>query len=101
MIEKLRAVTFLAPNVMPTYAYIIDYLGRKLGYETELIVGSSYELVCDADLSFICGLPYVLRTEPRYQQPCMEALAAPVLQAERYQGKPIYFSDVIVHRDSP
>ena len=30
----------------------------------------------------------------------MELLAAPVLEGERYQNRPIYFSDVIVHRDS-
>jgi phosphonate transport system substrate-binding protein len=29
-----------------------------------------------------------------------EPIAAPVLQGDRYGGKPIYFSDVIVHRDS-
>ena len=29
-----------------------------------------------------------------------EPIAAPVLQGERYGGRPIYFSDVIVHRDS-
>jgi phosphonate transport system substrate-binding protein len=28
-------------------------------------------------------------------------VAAPVLEGERYGGRPIYFSDVIVHRDSP
>jgi len=28
-------------------------------------------------------------------------LAAPVLQGPRYQGRPVYFSDVIVRRDSP
>lgn len=31
----------------------------------------------------------------------MELLAAPVLEGERFQGKPVYFSDVIVRRDSP
>ena len=30
----------------------------------------------------------------------MELLAAPVLEGERYQNRPIYFSDVIVRRDS-
>jgi phosphonate transport system substrate-binding protein len=31
----------------------------------------------------------------------VEPLAAPVLTGERYTGRPIYYSDVIVHRDSP
>jgi phosphonate transport system substrate-binding protein len=30
-----------------------------------------------------------------------EPVAAPVLAGERYAGAPVYFSDVIVHRDSP
>ncbi|MBI1881274.1 MAG: PhnD/SsuA/transferrin family substrate-binding protein [Chloroflexi bacterium] len=50
-------------------------------------------------MGFICGLPYVRLAE---QNPApVELLAAPVLQGERYQGHPVYFSDVIVRRDSP
>ncbi|MCC6417387.1 MAG: PhnD/SsuA/transferrin family substrate-binding protein, partial [Gemmataceae bacterium] len=33
--------------------------------------------------------------------PLIEPLAAPVLQGERYAGRPVYFSDVVVRRDSP
>jgi phosphonate transport system substrate-binding protein len=44
-------------------------------------------------------LPYVdLMDLP---EPPVELLAAPVLVGERYGGRPIYFSDVIVRRDSP
>jgi phosphonate transport system substrate-binding protein len=44
-------------------------------------------------------LPYVQLAR---QQPApVEPVAAPVLEGERYQGRPIYFSDVVVHRDSP
>jgi phosphonate transport system substrate-binding protein len=54
-----------------------------------------------ADLAFICGLPYVLSTKPAPGGAPIEAIVAPVLQGERFQDRPIYFSDVIVHRDSP
>ena len=37
----------------------------------------------------------------RQNPPPVELVAAPVLQGERYQGRPIYFSDVIVQADSP
>jgi len=97
----LRFATFLAPNMLPVYEFITAYLGEKLGCSTELIVGSSFDQFQDgqADIGFICGLPYVqLR---RRRSPPVELLAAPVLQGERYQGKPIYFSDVIVRRASP
>ncbi len=36
----------------------------------------------------------------REDPPPVELLAAPVLEGERYQNRPIYFSDVIVRRDS-
>lgn len=97
----LHAVTFLAPNLLPVYRFMIKHLGDKLGCEIELIVGSDYNEVFKADLAFICGLPYVLYTRPRFASSPVEALVAPVLQGERFQNRPIYFSDVIVHRDSP
>lgn len=37
----------------------------------------------------------------RQEPPPVELVAAPVLIGERYRGEPIYFSDVIVARDSP
>lgn len=97
----LRAVTFLAPNMLPVYQFMMAYLSRKLGCEIELTVGSNYDEVHEVDLAFICGLPYVLHTYPHLPESPIEALVAPVLKGERFQNRPIYFSDVIVHRDSP
>jgi phosphonate transport system substrate-binding protein len=97
----LRFVTFLAPNMLPVYRFLADYVGEKLGCRTNLIIGASFDQFesGEADLGFICGLPYVQLT--RRQPPPIELVTAPVLQGERYQNRPIYFSDVIVHRDSP
>jgi phosphonate transport system substrate-binding protein len=47
----------------------------------------------------VCSLPYV-EFERRGISPAVP-VAAPVLEGERYGGRPVYFSDVIVHRDSP
>jgi phosphonate transport system substrate-binding protein len=99
--HTLLAVTFLAPNILPVYQFTMDYIGKKLDCDIQLVIGTNYEETYEADLSFICGLPYVLRTTPRVDPSPIEAVAAPVLRGERYQGKPIYFSDVIVHRNSP
>ncbi len=96
-----RVVTFLAPNMLPVYESIIVHLARQLNVPFELTVGADYGALEGADFSFICGLPYVLRTAPRLSPSPITAIAAPVLQGERYQNKPIYFSDVIVRRDSP
>lgn len=97
----LRALTFLAPNMLSVYRFTLDYLSRKSGCEIELTVGTDYDEIHQADLAFICGLPYVLYTAPYQVDAPLEALVAPVLQGERFQDRPIYFSDVIVRQDSP
>src|SRR5690349_19179749 len=98
---KVHVATFLAPNMQPIYEFIVGYMSRKLHYGMELFVGSNYEELYEADFSFVCGLPYVLYTAPRRVPAPITALAAPVLHGDRYQNKPIYFSDVIVRSDSP
>lgn len=97
----IRFATYLAPNMYPVYQYIADYVGRRLGCCTELAVGESFAAFAsgEVDVGFICGLPYVQLT--RHRPAPVELLAAPVLQGERYHDLPIYFSDVIVRRDSP
>src|SRR6476661_7840072 len=99
--QPIKFASFLAPNVFPVYEFIAEYLGRQLGRPTELAVGTSYAGFAEgkADVGFICGLPYVLLA--RQDPPPVEPLAAPVLQGERYGGRPIYYSDVIVRRGSP
>lgn len=99
--RELKVVSFLAPNMLPVYDWTIRRVSAKLRYPMELTVGRSYAELAGADFSYICGLPYVLRTAPRLQPSQLTALVAPVLAGERYRGKPIYFSDVIVRRDSP
>ena len=98
--DLLRFATFLAPNMLGVYRFVADYVGEKLGCRTELLVGSSFDQFAagEADVGFICGLPYVQLA--RQPSPPVELLAAPLLQGERYQGKLIYFSDVIVHTES-
>lgn len=99
--KPLRFATFLAPSILPVYEFVAEYVGRSLGCETELVVGRSFAEFAEgeADVGFICGLPYVQLA--RQDPPPVELLVAPVLQGERYGGKPVYYSDVIVHRDSP
>lgn len=78
-----------------------EEVGRRLGIDTELVVETSYES-CEKDeneVCFVCSLPYVMFE--RRGLDLAVPVAAPVLQGERYEGRPIYFSDVIVHRDSP
>ena len=99
--DRLRFGTYLAPNMLQVYQAIADEVGRRLEIETELHVEIDYES-CAQDVNevcFVCSLPYV-EFERRGISPA-EPIAAPVLEGERYGGRPVYFSDVIVHRDSP
>jgi phosphonate transport system substrate-binding protein len=97
--RTLRFATFLAPNMLPVYAFIARTVQVRLGIPTELIVGSSYERLSEqAEVSFLCGLAYI---ELRRLGEPIEPLAAPLLHGRRYDGRPVYFSDVIVRRDSP
>lgn len=98
--DTLRFGTFLAPNMLRVYQAMADAVGEALAMSTELVVETDYQN-CRSDVNdvcFVCSLPYVM-FERQGVSPS-EPIAAPVLQGNRYGGKPIYFSDVIVHRDS-
>jgi phosphonate transport system substrate-binding protein len=101
MSAKLRIATFLAPNMLPIYEFVVDAIGREIGSGAELVAGGSFDQFGNGELDagFICGLPYVqlMRQSPA----TVELLAAPVIRGDRYAGRPIYFSDVIVQRNSP
>jgi len=86
--------------MMSVYQAIADEVGASLGVETELVVESDYENCRNDvnDVCFVCSLPYI-HFEREGVAPAVP-VAAPVLQGDRYAGRPIYFSDVIVHRDS-
>ncbi len=99
--NRLRFGTFLAPNIMPVYQVVTEEVGRRLGIETELVIETDYAACAEDnnEVCFVCSLPYV-DFERRGTAPAVP-IAAPVLTGDRYAGRPIYFSDVIVHRDSP
>jgi len=99
--ETLRFANFLSPILQDTYEQIAHYAGQTLGLPAMLYTGQSLDEFANgqADVGFLCGLLYV-RMRQRADCP-VELLAAPVLLADRYLDRPIYFSDVIVRRDSP
>lgn len=100
-IEALRFANFLSPILQCTYEQMADYAGQALDLPATLHTGQSLDEFASgqADVGFLCGLLYV---RMRQWADCpVELLAAPVLRADRYEDRPIYFSDVIVRRDSP
>jgi phosphonate transport system substrate-binding protein len=89
--------TYLAPTNLGFYQFITGAVGERLGVETRLVVGRSFTQLTsgEVDVAFLCGLPYVRLAEQ------LDPLAAPVVAGDRYGGRPVYFSDVIVSRESP
>jgi len=99
--RELIFATYLAPCIQPLYQFVATRVGEQLHRPTRLIVGESFDQVrhADVDFAFLCGLPYVrLKGE---NPAAVEAIAAPIVSGERYEERPIYFSDVIVPVRSP
>jgi len=93
--ESLKLTFLMAENA--------DFIER-LDIPTEFVDDIPWqerERLLDAGqihVGWICGLPYVWKADQ--SDPHIELLAAPVMQGARYQNRPVYFSDVVVHRDS-
>jgi phosphonate transport system substrate-binding protein len=100
-VKALVFANFLAPNMTSVYADVAARVGRALGVPARLTEGKDWEQLRDGsvDVAFLCGLPYVRLVGERPGM--LRPLAAPVLDEARYQDRPVYFSDVIVRRDSP
>jgi len=100
----VMSAAFVADSGIDIYAQISRYLENKLDRKIEFVTGFSYDTINQmltsglADIGFVCGLPYIL--EHDLAQPHVELLLAPVMKDSRYQNKPIYFSYIIVHKDS-
>jgi phosphonate transport system substrate-binding protein len=99
--SALRFANYLSPILHETYDAIVQYLGSKLEYPASLTIGASTDEFAEdlVDAGFLCGLLYIHTT--RLEQRHIELLAAPVLTGTRYRGQPIYFSDIIVRKESP
>lgn len=98
--KALVFANFLAPNMTSVYADVAARVGRALGMPAQLVEGKDWEQLRDGSVhvAFLCGLPYVrLRRE---QPGLLQPLVAPVLDDRRCRDRPVYFSDVIVRRDS-
>lgn len=106
MIQKaplpLKAVSYLAPNWMSYYQAIAQSISQALQCDVQFAASDRDPLDefqdNRVDLAFVCGLPFVRNNRIAPQQ--LRAIAAPVMQAERYQNRPVYFSDIIVRSDS-
>jgi phosphonate transport system substrate-binding protein len=94
--RPLVFATYLAPRLLPVYQSIAAAVAERVGIPVRLEVGRSFNqlLTGEIDVAFLCGLPYVRQAQH------LDPLAAPVVAGDRYGGRPVYFSDVIVRRES-
>jgi phosphonate transport system substrate-binding protein len=103
--NSLTISSCMAPNMEFVCVEVGRYLSERLSIPVESVLDIPWqerERRLDAgqiDLCWICGLPYVWKADRKPSQ--VEVLVAPVMSGSRYGGLPVYYSDVIVHRDSP
>ena len=100
----LRLASCMAENSELVCRLVAAYLAARLDLTVEYISGISWQERerrfdrGEIDILWLCGLPYVDKIDSLRAN--MELLAVPVPAGERYQDQPIYFSDVVVRRES-
>ncbi|MCC6604296.1 MAG: PhnD/SsuA/transferrin family substrate-binding protein [Anaerolineae bacterium] len=109
----LHLTTCQAANTHDVTAAVADILAQQLNLETKFVIDPPWEeclqgiLTGQIQVGWMCGYPYVMATAvtstplSTSPNPAIELLALPVMAGARYQNRPIYFSDVVVRRDSP
>jgi phosphonate transport system substrate-binding protein len=84
---------------------VARYIEKRLGIRTEYVTGIPWqerERMFDRgeiQILWLCGYPYVHKVDMGGSD--VELLTVPVPRGERYRGRPVYFSDVIVRRERP
>lgn len=101
--KPLILVSVMAENFTEVYRGLADYLTLR-GIPTQFVEDDPWEESLrrlargEVQLGALCGLQYV---QLRDGGAPLEVLAAPVMVGRRYAGRPVYFSHVLVARDSP
>ena len=101
----LRLTSCQADNALSVCRALADYVAHALGLAAEFVEDVPWQerqrqlFHGHIAAGWICGLPYVWQADGG--DPTVELLAAPVMAGARYQQRPIYYSDVVVRRDSP
>jgi phosphonate transport system substrate-binding protein len=104
-VPVLNIASCMAENADATCRAIAAYIGEKLALEIRFVDGISWQQrergfdEGQIHLCWLCGLPYVWKADA--DDASIELCVAPVMQDARYGRRAVYFSDVVVHRDSP
>ncbi len=103
--KVLKLASCMAENTEPLCRSIAEIIGIELGIPAEYVTGLPWQErerlfdLGDIQILWLCGLPYVSKADRADSG--MELLAVPVPSGQRHQGRPVYFSDVVVRRKGP
>jgi len=109
MDNGLTFTSCMAPNADILCRAIVNYVGDRLSLPVSFLDHLPWQtreqLFLKGEISacWICGLPYVDlvdQTRSDVELLDVELLVAPVFRGDRYQDRPVYFSDVVVRQDS-
>ena len=104
MVHIAMTAAFVSENGTDIYKDIADYIAAKTGIKAYMVSGLSYDTVNRmleagaVHMAFVCGYPYVLNKDT--SKSSVKLMAAPVMEDESYGGKPVYYSYIIVNKDS-
>jgi phosphonate transport system substrate-binding protein len=100
----LRFTSCQAPVAEAFAAAVARFVGDDLGIAVEFVAGMPWQErqrgfdTGRIHVCWMCGLPYVWRSDRSAPHPVL--LAALVPAGPRYADRPVYFSDVVVRRES-
>ncbi len=101
---RIRLVSLMAANADPFYRALAPALSAATGLDVELVEDVPWQERqarferAEAEIAFACGVYYTRQVDD-HRRP-LALLAAPVPAAPRYGGCPVYFSDIVVRRES-
>ncbi|HEV7663839.1 MAG TPA: PhnD/SsuA/transferrin family substrate-binding protein [Chloroflexota bacterium] len=99
--RELVVASLMADNAAFFSRDLAAYLSRRLHLSVTVLENVPWQererqlYRGDAHLGVVCGLQYVYAVNRR-DTPGVELVCAPVMRAERYERRPVYFSDVVV-----
>jgi phosphonate transport system substrate-binding protein len=105
MANLLTLSSCMAGNMDFIGRSLAPYLAQKLGLPASFVGDIPWQErerrfdLGAINVVWICGLPYIQKAAEANAH--IALLAAPVMAGERYSGRPVYFSDIVVRRGSP
>lgn len=98
-VDRLRVTSSMAPIMDPMVADLAAYLETQTGIDIDLFAELDWRARTERvdrgeiEMAWICGLPYVRKADNGEPY---GLLAAPVMTGKRYEGRPVYYSEVVV-----